>query len=99
MRVRFLSPAEEELAEAATYYQSLSPRLGVTFVEEIGATVDRILLHPTAWTRVSEHHRRCLTRRFPFGLIYTVGDDEIVVVSVMNLRRKPSSWKDRAGYP
>lgn len=50
MRVRFLSSAEEELAEAATYYQSLSPRLGVTFVEEIGATVDRILLHPTAWT-------------------------------------------------
>ena len=98
MRVRFLSPAEDELAEAAAYYQSVSPGLGVSFVEEIGSTVDRILLQPTAWTRVSESHRRCLTRRFPFGVIYRIGDDEIVVVAVMNLRREPNSWKKRAGY-
>jgi toxin ParE1/3/4 len=43
----------------------------------------------------AEHHRRCLTRRFPFGVIYTVGDDEIVVVAVMNLRREPNSWHNR----
>ncbi len=95
MNVRFLSPAEQELVEAASYYQSISPRLGVSFIEEVGTTIDRILLQPTAWTRVSTHHRRSLTRRFPFGVIYTIDDDEIVVVAVMNLRREPNSWKNR----
>ncbi len=38
---------------AAAYYQSLSPGLGVSFVEEVGSTVDRILLRrePNSWKR------------------------------------------------
>ena len=33
-------------------------------------------------------------RRFPFGLIYQIRIDEILIVSVMDLRADPTKWKD-----
>jgi plasmid stabilization system protein ParE len=92
---RFLSPAQRDLAEAVAYYEQATPGLGIEFLDEIERTVNRILLQPEAWTRVSDHHRRCRTRRFPFGLIYAIDQKVILIVAVMNLRRHPDSWKNR----
>jgi len=39
--------------------------------------------------------RRILLRRFPFGVVYGVMDDQIVVVAIMHTRRKPGYWKNR----
>ncbi len=33
--------------------------------------------------------------RFPYGLIYSNLESEIVIVSVANLHREPGHWKDR----
>ena len=95
MTYRFLSPAQRDLAEAVAYYEQAAPGLGMEFLDEIERAVNRILLQPEAWTRVSDHHRRCRTRRFPFGLIYSIDQDVILIVAVMNLRRHPDSWKNR----
>lgn len=95
MTYRFLSPAQRELSEAVQYYEQASPGLGLEFLDEIERTVERILQHPEAWTRVAEHHRRCRTRRFPYGVIYSIQQDEVIIAAVMNLRRHPNSWKQR----
>ena len=92
---RFLSPAQRELAEAADHYDRAVPGLGLEFLEEVERTVRRILLQPEAWTRVSERHRRCLTRRFPYGVIYSVEGDVVIIAAVFHLRRHPESWNDR----
>jgi len=92
---RFLSPAQRDLAEAVEYYERAARGLGLEFLDEIERTVERVLLHPEAWTRVAEHHRRCRTRRFPYGLIYTVEKDVVIITAVMNLRLHPEKWKER----
>ena len=71
MTYRFLSPAQQDLAEAVEYYEHALPGLGLEFLDEVERAVNRILRHPEAWTRVSERQRRCRTRRFPYGLLYT----------------------------
>lgn len=96
MTYRFLSPAEQDLAEAVSYYERAEPGLGVEFLDEVERTVRRILLNPHAWTKVSENHRRCRTRRFPFGLIYAIEGETIVISAVMHLSRHPDWWKSRA---
>jgi len=92
---RFLSPAQQDLADAVDYYEQAVSGLGLDFLDEIERSVQRILMQPEAWTQVSLHHRRCRMRRFPFGLIYSVEGDAIVIVAVMNLHRHPDSWKRR----
>ncbi|HIP58812.1 MAG TPA: hypothetical protein EYH01_00115 [Campylobacterales bacterium] len=39
--------------------------------------------------------RRCLVNRFPFGLVYRIEGDTIVIVAVMHLSRKPDYWYSR----
>ena len=31
----------------------------------------------------------------PYGIIYSVEEDQVTIFSVMNLKRKPSHWKSR----
>lgn len=93
-RYRFTSAALTELRQATLYYEQRENGLGTAFLDEIEATLKRILQHPAAWHLLSARTRRCRTHRFPFGLIYQIRDDEILVTSVMDLRRDPASWKD-----
>ena len=92
-RYRFTSSALTELRQATLYYEQRENGLGTTFLDEIEATLTRILHHPAAWHQLSARTRRCRTHRFPFGLIYQIRTNEILITSVMDLRRDPSSWK------
>ena len=63
---RFTSAALTELRKAILYYEQRENGLGTAFLDEIEATLNRILQHPTAWHRLSSRTRRCRTHRFPF---------------------------------
>ena len=91
---RFTSAALAELREATLYYGRNEPGVGLKFLDEINDTVNRILRFPRAWHSVSARSRRCRTHRFPFGLLYQVRSDEILITAVMDLRRDPRRWSD-----
>ena len=93
MTIRFLSPAEAELASAARYYEEQVPGLGTDFLDEVETALGKIGDFPEAWAPVSDAQRRCRLHRFPYGLIYEVRSDEIIIASVMHLHRHPDHWK------
>ncbi len=95
MKITFLEEAQSELDQAIEYYNSESPGLGAELLNEILNTLDRIVNFPKAWHPLSENTRRCQTSRFPYGLIYSVLENEILIISVSNLHREPDHWKDR----
>ena len=95
VHIRFLEIAQIELDEAIEYYNYESPGLGDDFLTEVLRALDRIGNFPEAWHPSSERTRRCQTRRFPYGLIYQIRQDEILVVAIANLHRKPDYWQDR----
>jgi len=96
MKYSFHPSAKVEFNEAIDYYDDCQAGLGKEFAKEIFSTIQRILQFPDAWSRLSENTRRCLTRRFPYGVIYQILEEEIVIVAVMQLNRKPGYWQDRA---
>jgi hypothetical protein len=69
--------------------------LGYEFATEVAATISRILRYPEAWTKLSKRTRRCRTKRFPYGVIYQIRGDKILIVAVGHLRRKPFYWHNR----
>ena len=93
MTFRLLPPAAREVREAARYYEEKVPGLGFDFITEVRAAIRRILAHPEAWCPLDDEFRRCRTSRFPYGLIYTIETDHILIVSVMDLRRHPETWR------
>jgi hypothetical protein len=93
MKFRLLRPARRELREAAKYYEDRVPGLGFDFLQEVRAAIRRILMHPQAWFALDEQIRRCRTHRFPYGVIYTIERDEVLIISVMDLHRHPESWR------
>lgn len=93
-KYRLTSAALSELREATLYYERKEPGLGLKFLDEIDDTVDRILRFPRAWNPLSARTRRCRTHRFPFGMLYQVRSDEILITAVMDLRRDPRRWRE-----
>jgi plasmid stabilization system protein ParE len=95
MNVRLLEIACIELEDAVAHYNSECPGLGYEFADEVMRTIRRIVEHPTAWHTLSARTRRCITHRFPYGVVYQMRDEELLIVSVMHLHRHPDSWKKR----
>lgn len=93
MKARFTSAAERELQEAVEFYEAVENGLGARFLDEVEAAVSRVIAHPMAWAPMSARTRRCRTSRFPYGLFYQIRRDEILIVSVMDLRRDPKRWE------
>ncbi len=96
MKLLFHPDAEAELREAANYYDDCQTGLGLDFAEEVYAAISRIIKYPDAWSRLSSNTRRCITNRFPYGIIYQVKSDVLYIVAIANLQRRPEYWKERA---
>jgi len=95
VQIRFLEIAEIELDEAVQYFNSEAAGLGDDFLSEILNALDRIARFPEAWQPCSKRTRRARTRRFPYGIIYQIRREEILVIAVANLHREPGYWEDR----
>jgi len=95
MKIQLLEAAKVELDEAIDYYNHEAPGLGEDFLIEILNVLGRIDKYPEAWHPLSRRTRRCRTRRFPYGIIYQIRGDEILIIAIANLHRKPNYWKTR----
>lgn len=95
MRVTFHPEADEEFQKAIDYYEERQPGLGTEFYLEVRSALGRIGRFPNAWPAVEGDVRRCLVNRFPYGVLYSVEDDEIFILAVMHSRRDPDYWKHR----
>jgi len=87
--------AKRELQDAIDYYEERQNGLGYDFSLEVYSAIKRIVNNPKAWTILEDDIRRCMTNRFPYGIIYSEQDHEIYILAVMNLRRHPDYWKYR----
>jgi len=98
MKVRFLSLAQQELDDAVTWYNEQAAGMGREFLDELDRSVRRAVMYPLSCPEVDPGLRRCLLARFPYGLIYRIDDNTVVVVAVAHLHRSPRYWSDRIVY-
>jgi toxin ParE1/3/4 len=92
LKVRFLTRAAAEYHQAIEYYENQKQGLGLHFAAELDKTLARITVYPEAWQAVEKNVRRCLMDHFPYGILYAIEPEAIVVLSVMNLYRNPESF-------
>lgn len=93
MKTRLTSAALGDLAAGWRFYERKSSGLGDYFVDSITADVERLKSFPGIHVRVGGYHRM-LGKRFPFAIYYSVTDDAIVVVAILDCRRDPT-WIEK----
>jgi plasmid stabilization system protein ParE len=93
--VRLRPEAEDDLFEAAVWYEAQQPGLGQRFLEAVTAAISKISTSPLAYTIVYRSIRRALLQRFPFGVFYRVEEGQILVIAVLHGSRHPRRWRQR----
>jgi plasmid stabilization system protein ParE len=94
-RVRYHQGAAADVKSAVAWYRKRSPKATADFVEELGRAVNTIRETPQRWPMGKSHTRRFLLWRFPFSIIYTEEENEIIIWAVAHASRRPEFWTAR----
>ena len=87
--------AEQDLSDAAGWYEKQRPGMGHEFLDEVLEIFSVIAEAPHMYQSVHRNTRRALIHRFPFGVYYRVEETTIVVVAILHGSRDPRRWKSR----
>jgi plasmid stabilization system protein ParE len=95
MNSEFLPEADEEFREAVRYYENEAPGVGLRFVAEVRRGVTFITENPYAAVDVGSGIRQKVLNHFPYGLLYAVESELVVIVAVAHQKRRPRYWRGR----
>ena len=87
--------AENELLEAARFYEGRVPTLGADFLDQIESAVCVIESDPQRHRIIAEDVRRYLLPRFPFAIYYRVLPDHLRILAIKHHSRHPDYWRER----
>lgn len=97
MILRILQVAE---LEAAIWYETQRQQLGDEFLVELDAAIKRIHNEPGSFAALESYSgpgdvRRCLLKRFPYVVVFLNRPEEVLVVAISHVRRRPFYWLER----
>ena len=79
MKYAFHPEALEEYNQAALRYAGQELLLALRFIDAVEDAIRGILEAPSRWRVIEEDVRRCLTRVFPYGILYTIEPDSVLL--------------------
>ena len=95
MTVEFLEEAEQELTDAALWYETKQTGLGRRLRDEVAHVVSRIAEDSMLWREREGGYRRVNCPVFPYFVAYIIRRQKIIIVAVAHGHRKPDHWKSR----
>ena len=95
MRYEFHPEALAEYENAAVYYAQSQHGLELRFIGAVEDVVKRIQEAPQRWRILEDDIRVCLTRVFPYAILYTIERDYVLILAVMHCHREPGYWRNR----
>ena len=93
--IKFHPEADFEMMEAAVFYETQQQDLGKRFLSMVQESLNHIQINPNLYPVIHLDVRRCITKTFPFNVLFRINPDRIVIVAVMHQKRNPDYWKNR----
>lgn len=87
--------AEQEYADPADYYFRIDPKLAVRFYDEIERLIVDIRKQPDRFRLFDFPVRRHFSDVFPYAILYIDQSDQVWIVPVMHMKRRPGYWRER----
>ena len=100
MPLRLLTGAKREVRQAARWYDCRQAGLGSRFLRVAAEMVERIESDPSSLPRLETVRsqrdiRRARLPKFPYAVVFEIFPDEVVILAVANLKRRPNYWQRR----
>ena len=95
-QVRIQLAAVIDLTIATAWYEEKREGLGLEFVLEFDAAIERIARFPRSYEIQYREARRILLRRFPYSVYFTFGGNVAEVFAVLHQHDNPLEWQSRS---
>ncbi|NEP13241.1 MAG: type II toxin-antitoxin system RelE/ParE family toxin [Symploca sp. SIO2C1] len=95
MKYVFHPLALTEYSQAVEFYAERNKELAQDFINSVESAIFKVIEFPRRWPVIEDTVRRCLTRKFPYAILYAIEEDYILIVAVMHCNRKPEYWQER----
>ena len=93
--VVWLPEADADLKDALAWYRNVRSGLAEHFALAMEAAVEALRENPLRFPVIYRNRRRAGVRRFPYGIIFEVQENRIVVIACFHARRDPRRWQSR----
>lgn len=87
--------AEGEYEAALSWYLERSMRAAAGFEAAVDRAMQFLAQVPEAGTRCDERHRYWPLRRYPYGLVYRIDGEQLLVVAIPHDHQLPGFWVER----
>ena len=94
MNIEILDEAQEDLTQGFHFYESRQPGLGSYFIDCLFSDIDSLLVYAGIHQILFAYHR-CLSKRFPFAIYYSIEKQLVRVHAILDCRRNPSWTRKR----
>ena len=94
MKVIILDEAERDLCDGFMFYESQESGLGDYFLNTLFADIDSLRLYAGIHNKVFGFHR-LLSSRFPYAVYYSLRNETVSVIAVLDCRRNPFRTEKR----
>jgi plasmid stabilization system protein ParE len=89
--------AEAELYDALGFLELRAKGLGRRLLSEVRRTASRIGEHPLIGAEIRAGVHRVPLRSFRYALIYSIGEEGVLILALAHGSRRPDYWNGRIG--
>ena len=90
MDIRYTDRSKIDVSIAFNGYEKQKNGLGYDFLISIEDSIEKIIRNPKLYPVSHSNFHRCIIRRFPFSIYYSIEEEFIIIHSVFNNRLHPS---------
>ena len=83
--------ARNEFREAVLFYDKAAER----FVNAVESAIAAIILKPARFREFEPGVRTCRVSKFPYSILYTFRERDIMILALKHNRRDPDYWRYR----
>jgi len=91
MKLYYTDRATNDIEISIVWYERQRKGLGLDFLDVIEGCIKSIVDNPKLYAILYSNFRRCIIRRFPFSIFYTLEPDKIVIHSIFDNRQDPAN--------
>lgn len=85
----FLPKAYKDVKQIREWYDEQSHLAGDNFLDELEWHIVKITKQPDRYLEIVPNIRRCIMRRFPYKIFYTIDANVVVILRVRHHKQKP----------